>query len=218
MIFNSNPMYILYVAITIIIWITVHEFAHAYTSYKLGDITPEKQWRVNLNPINHIDPLWFLLIFVIWLWWGKPVMINPNYYKNWVIDELKVALAWPISNILLAMASIIFIALWININNIELWNFFVTTFGSFMKVFIFTNLWLAFFNLLPIPPLDWFTIIKTFNESFANKILSFQNMIIPAFFVIIILLWPILWNIISFLSSSLFNILFTIFNWIFKFL
>lgn len=147
-------------AIIFIISISLHEYAHARASDKLGDPTPKLQWRLTPNPLKHIDPLWFILIFVINFWRGRPVIINPAYYKNPRRDELLVALAWPATNILLACAGIIIIQLyilawWVTISALDNDLIF-----SFWKMFARLNVSLAIFNLLPLPPLDWYRIFS----------------------------------------------------------
>ncbi|MDO4713722.1 MAG: site-2 protease family protein [bacterium] len=86
-------MYYLQIAIIFVVSIGLHEYAHAYVSYALGDPTPKIQGRLTPNPLKHIDPIGFILIFLIHFGWGKPVQIDPSYYKKPYRDELLVALA-----------------------------------------------------------------------------------------------------------------------------
>jgi Zn-dependent protease len=98
---------ILILAVILLLSIGFHEYAHARASNKLGDPTPKLQGRLTPNPLAHIDPMGFLLIFIIHFGWGKPVQINPNYYKNPRIDEFLVAIAGPLTNILMAIIGIV---------------------------------------------------------------------------------------------------------------
>ena len=84
---------IIYLAVIFVISISLHEYAHARTSAKLGDPTPKIQGRLTPNPLAHIDPLGFLMIFIIHFGRGRPVIVNPAYYKNKLRDELLVSLA-----------------------------------------------------------------------------------------------------------------------------
>ena len=93
---------IILLAIILVISIGFHEYAHAWVSYILWDPTPKLQWRLTPNPLKHIDPIGFLMIFLILFGWWKPVQVNPMYYKNKLRDELLVALAWPFANFLMA--------------------------------------------------------------------------------------------------------------------
>jgi Zn-dependent protease len=123
--------------IGLIIAITIHEFAHAYTADHFGDPTPRSYGRVSLNPLRHLDPLGTLMLFIAHFGWGKPVPIDPyNLSKR---EEIYVALAGPVSNLLLAVVLAITI------------RFFPS---AIIYIFLQTNIVLAVFNLLPIPPLD----------------------------------------------------------------
>ncbi|MFZ2153025.1 MAG: site-2 protease family protein [Microgenomates group bacterium] len=121
----------------LIIAITIHEFSHAFTADYFGDPTPRSYGRVTLNPLAHLDPLGTLMLFVAHFGWGKPVPVDPyNLSKR---EDILVALAGPASNLLLACLLAVVIR-------------FVPL--SFIAIFIQTNIVLAVFNLLPIPPLD----------------------------------------------------------------
>lgn len=82
----------------VIIGLTVHELAHAYTAYKLGDMTAKNDGRLTLNPLKHIDPLGFILIVIAGFGWAKPVSFNPDNLKNKHRDEILISLAGPFSN------------------------------------------------------------------------------------------------------------------------
>ena len=88
--------------------LVVHEFAHGYTSVKLGDPTPRWQGRLTLNPLAHLDPLGTLMLILtiirgVGFGWAKPVQINPTYYKNPLRGSMLVACAGPLSNLMLAL-------------------------------------------------------------------------------------------------------------------
>ena len=91
----------------IIIGITFHEAGHAFASYKLGDPTPKAQGRLSLNPAAHIDPLGFIFLFVAGFGWGRPVQINPMYYKNKRRDEFIVSIAGVTVNLVLMVFNLI---------------------------------------------------------------------------------------------------------------
>lgn len=125
----------------LIVALTVHEFAHALVADKLGDPTPRSQGRLSLNPLRHLDPIGTLMLFLVSFGWGKPVQIDPYNFKNPRRDELLVALAGPVSNLILAS----FFALLHHLLGLNQIVFYVL---------IAYNLTLALFNLLPIYPLD----------------------------------------------------------------
>jgi Zn-dependent protease len=174
-------------AIVLVLSIGFHEYAHALVSYKLWDPTPKLQWRLTPNPLKHLDPLWFLMIFLIHFGWWKPVEVNPMYYKNKLRDELLVALAGPFTNFLMALVGwAIFILL------DKFWMLNPLLF-QFFQLFIFVNLALAIFNLLPIYPLDWYRIIKFLKPSWAQ--FMEQNALIFSIILLILIFMP--WNLIG---------------------
>jgi len=174
-------------AIVLVLSIGFHEYAHALVSYKLWDPTPKLQWRLTPNPLKHLDLLWFLMIFLIHFGWWKPVEVNPMYYKNKLRDELLVALAGPFTNFLMALVGwAIFILL------DKFWMLNPLLF-QFFQLFIFVNLALAIFNLLPIYPLDWYRIIKFLKPSWAQ--FMEQNALIFSIILLILIFMP--WNLIG---------------------
>lgn len=152
--FSQSPIFALAFLLSIIFAITIHEFAHAWMANRLGDDTPYLQGRVTLNPLAHLDPLGSLLFLFTGFGWGKPVQFNPNNLSRHG-DELKIALAGPISNLILALCFKILL--------VAQAGFGVTAIEPlFLVVAITINLYLAAFNMLPIPPLDGSSIVSYF--------------------------------------------------------
>lgn len=144
----------------IIFGITVHEFSHAWMANRLGDPTPKQMGRVSLNPLRHLDVFGTILIFLVGIGWGKPVVYNPDYLRHGKKDELKIALAGPISNIIVAFIFALPYRIFILFHlNLSLTNapFFVIA-GIVTEICLI----LAVFNILPIPPLDGSKIIFAF--------------------------------------------------------
>lgn len=185
--------------VAFLVAITVHEFAHAWTANYLGDDTAKHLGRVSLNPVVHFDPIGSSMIIMglvlraigvptFLFGWGKPVPVNPNRFKSPKIGWALVSFAGPLSNILLA----IFFSL------------IIMAFGSRLLIdlqpFVSLNIFLAIFNLIPIPPLDGSKILyailpKTFNihqletaGPFILLVLIFtgilQSIMLPIFFVV----------------------------------
>lgn len=151
----ENPLIFLIYLTALFLSITIHEFAHAYIADYLGDPTPRLQGRLNLNPRSHIDPTGFLFLFFFGFGWGKPVEYDPYNLKNPRKDSGLIAIAGPLSNIILAIILSLILKLFIFF---ELK--FLTSIGYFVFVpFIQLNVFLGLFNLLPIYPLDGFSII-----------------------------------------------------------
>ncbi len=141
--------------IVLLIAFTIHELAHALTADYLGDPTPRNMGRITLNPLKHLDPFGTLLLIIAGFGWAKPVMVNPmNMRGNPRTSMAIVAAAGPLSNIIMAiLAALVF--------RLGLVNFsFFTSPGTLPSLsfvlsnFIWINLILAFFNLIPVPPLD----------------------------------------------------------------
>lgn len=135
----------------VLLAISFHELGHAYAAYKLGDPTPKLQGRLTLNPFAHLDPLGTIMLLIFRIGWARPVVINPQYFKERKRDTIIVSLAGPLMNVALAW-------LFYNLTQVFSGVFFRGALGY--SVFLFfslnvqINLGLAAFNLLPIPPLD----------------------------------------------------------------
>jgi len=138
----------------ILLALSVHEFSHGLVAYRLGDPTAKNAGRLTLNPISHLDPIGTIMLFLVHFGWAKPVPVDPRYFANPKRDMLRVALAGPVSNMILAFLSGMVIR-FIKVNpDPFIGNFMGEAFIAMMYLSIEINLILAVFNLLPIPPLD----------------------------------------------------------------
>ncbi len=143
--------------LALVISLSIHEFSHAWSAYELGDTTAKNQGRLTLNPLAHLDPLGAVMILFMALsgWgigWGKPVPVNP--YNMRVSPRAGMGLtaaAGPFSNLVLAALSAIPLRL-----GLPLPSFL----GYFFWVMVVTNISLALFNLIPLPPLDGFSVLQ----------------------------------------------------------
>jgi Zn-dependent protease len=140
-------------AIALIIGFTIHEFAHAWVAYRLGDTTPLFQKRLTLDPRAHLDPLGTILALLFGFGWARPVPVNVNaFYPNEKRGLMIVALAGPVSNMILAtLFAIVFRIL----AGVGIGGFLLNV----VAVIIFFNLVLALFNLIPLSPLDGWKIM-----------------------------------------------------------
>lgn len=140
----TDPLQFFSFIVALLVAITIHEFSHAWTANYFGDPTAKNMRRITLNPIKHLDLYGTIFLLLAGFGWGKPVMVNPNNFKNPQLDNLTVSLAGPISNLLLATI------LGLLYRFID----FPTPVAEFLIIIIFFNLVLMIFNLIPIPPLD----------------------------------------------------------------
>ncbi len=198
----------------ILVGLTFHEYAHAYMADKLGDKTPRFQGRLTLNPLVHIDPIGFIMILIFGFGWAKPVQVNPSAFKKYYKDDLKVSLAGPVANLIVAFLSAVLLSLFSR--------FMGTGYGyssiQWIILMIFRqssiiNCALFVLNLMPIPGFDGFHILRDlfpeFFYKFAEQIYRYQFLI-----MIIFIASPIAEIVIRKPSAFIVNIMFKIVGFI----
>ncbi len=191
----------------LMIAMTVHEFAHGFTAYKLGDTTAKYSGRLTLNPLAHIDPIWtFLLPLLLFMSTGfvfgaaKPVPINYYALKNPRRDIIWIGASGPLANFLLAFALSLLLRF-----------VYLPSFLNFLvQNLIVINVVLGVFNLIPIPPLDGSRIVS----GLLPKDLAYQYALIEpyGFLILILFLWlgifnRVVWPLVS-LTLKLFGVSF----------
>lgn len=134
--------------------LTIHEFFHAWTANRLGDPTPRLQGRLSLNPIAHLDPLGTICFVLAGFGWGKPVPVNPYNFNHPRRDDILVSAAGPASNIVSALALGLIFRLAHEFVNLPVPFYMMLLFGIRMSLI------LAFFNLIPLFPLDGSHVLK----------------------------------------------------------
>lgn len=147
----------------ILVALTFHEYAHAYVAYRLGDPTAKYMGRLTLNPLAHLDPMGTIMIFLIHFGWAKPVPVDPRHLTHPRRDMMWISAAGPLMNMVLALVSGIAIRIFIALGYGHAYPGSTVALVFQMLYFsMYINLALAFFNLLPIPPLDGSKIFAGF--------------------------------------------------------
>lgn len=138
----TNPLFFLAWIVSLLLAISLHEAAHAFTADFLGDPTPRSQGRLTLNPLKHLDPLGTVMLLLFRFGWGKPVVFDPHNLRHPRQDAAKISLAGPLTNLALALIAALIARL------------LPAYFAPILYPFVLLNIVLAVFNLVPVHPLD----------------------------------------------------------------
>ena len=175
----KNPLAFLLIAIPLLYSIILHELAHGWVAYRMGDPTARQLGRLSLNPLKHLDPVGTIMLFVFGFGWAKPVPVNFNRLRDRHMAMIMVAAAGVTANMLLAFTAIFLDRL------------LAPSTSSMLAVLLYylaqINIILAAFNLIPLPPLDGSKILMGFaSQNVQNILLRIEPY---GFFIIIGLLY-----------------------------
>jgi Zn-dependent protease len=175
MIFLNLDLYTMVLTIpAILVAFTFHEYAHALVADRLGDKTPKFQGRLTLNPFAHIDPVGFIMILLFHFGWAKPVEINPNAFKNGYKDDLKVSIAGPVANLIMALifgiAAGFFARYYIYF---PIPASIIRVLFDIISLIVQINCMLFVFNIIPLPGLDGFHVLRDLFPKAFNNISDF---------------------------------------------
>jgi Zn-dependent protease len=196
----DTVIYALMTIVVVILSLSVHELSHGFAAYKLGDPTAKFDGRLSLNPLHHLDTWGTLSMLFFGFGWAKPVMINPNYFKNLKRDTALVSLAGPLSNFLLAFVGMFgFLYLYPLTRSLYVFEFF--------SIWIIANISLGVFNMIPIPPLDGSKIfLSLLPRKMYYEILRYEQF---GFIILVIALYlNVLDPVLDFLINKIYALLF----------
>lgn len=182
--------------LAIIIAFGMHEYAHAFTAYKLGDPTPKALGRLTINPIKHLDMYGLIGFLVVGFGWAKPVEVNPLNFKKYRRDMFFVSVAGVLTNLIIAFIfSGLYYAFFKNVaivdasGGVSYANDLLYLIHYFLQYSIILNIALFCFNLIPVYPLDGFNALKALfrlNNGFLNFMYRWGNLI-----MVILIVTPI---------------------------
>ena len=177
--FQVNPAFAVAVLMGFVVGIVLHEAAHAYSAYLLGDDTAYRAGRVTLNPASHLDVLGSLMLLMAGFGWGKPTPVVPSKLRGGVLGPVAVAFAGPASNLLIVAVCAVLYAL----------PAFQEGYLAIIVVAVaFVNALLFVFNLIPIPPLDGAKVIFPFLPRSLGGFVDFMNQYGPTILLVLVLL------------------------------
>lgn len=181
-----------------IIAVVFHEFAHAYSAYKLGDPSAKNAGRLTLNPLAHIDPMGLVFMIVFKFGWAKGVPVNPNNFKNYRKDNFIVSFAGIFTNLFISLlAATIF-----KFTPMDAYYL-----NNFLFVLAAVNIMLGIFNLVPIPPLDGSKMLMSFLPyKIINYLYKYEFIFYIVLFILVISgkLQTVIWSPIMFIMKYLF--------------
>ncbi len=164
--FESAPALAVAILLGLAVGIVIHEAAHATSAYALGDDTAYRAGRVTLNPVSHLDVLGSLMLVMAGFGWGKPTPVVPSKLRGGVFGPVAVALAGPVSNLLIvAMCAVLYLLPVFHSGNLVL----------IIAAVSYANALLFVFNLIPIPPLDGSKILFPFLPRALDGFVDFMN-------------------------------------------
>ena len=204
-----SPQELVIVIPVFLLALTIHEFAHGWVANRLGDPTARLQGRLTLNPMAHLDIIGTIAIVLIGFGWAKPVPVDARYFRQPRRDTVLVAVAGPLSNLILAVSISLLLQVmpWAALGPEWLW--LTKPLYVMLNWSVVINVLLAVFNLLPIPPLDGSRVVAGLLP--LRQAISYSR-IEPYGFIVIFLLFytgiiqPVFSPIVGVLTHAIFSL------------
>ena len=209
---NFDPLTVLYIVLTIVPALVLHEVAHGVVADRLGDPTPRAMGRLTLNPIRHVDPFGTVvlpgLLILPYLFgrgvspifgYAKPMPINPGNLRNPETHTTVIAVAGPVTNLLLAVGG----ALVLRFVGLD-----TGAVSDFLQIWVFLNVLLAVFNIMPIPPLDGSKVLARVLPPRAREVYRSWDAYGALFMLVIFFLLPgAIFGLVNPVVEGLFTVL-----------
>ena len=202
--FSTILSELIYTVPAVLIALVLHEWSHAFISYKLGDPSPKQEGRLSLNPLKHLDPMGALCLLLFHFGWAKPVSVNPYYYKDKKMGMSLTALAGPVMNFILSFVALFLLGLMVKfIPELIYTNSFVNYIYEVIYYTALLSIGLGIFNLIPIPPLDGSKVLfAILPEATYFKLMQYERY---GFIVLILFLYLGFDAILNPIMANIFN-------------